>query len=180
MHASLPAALTFPDHRSRGRFPVLDPAGNVSARISTSWTGAAFRVHHPTGRVLCEASAGFWGLSSTWRVTDPDGHRIMTMTIASMRRSAAVQLERGGDYVVRGTASKRDFVVADDAGTPVLRALPRTKTLSLRPHDYTVDQTRPVFALPEFVALVQIWRMNLKGESAAAANIAVTGAYGGS
>lgn len=180
MHASLPAALTFPDRKSHGRFPVLDSAGIVSASISTRWTGTAFRVHHPAGRVMCEASAGSWGLSRTWHVTDLEGHRIMTMTMALMRRSAAVHLERGGDYVVHATAWKRDFVVTDEAGAPVLRAVPRTTALSLRPHEYTVEQTRPVFVLPEFVALVQTWRMHRQGESAATASIAATGAYGGS
>ncbi len=139
------------------------------ASISARWTGTGFTVHDVAGQVLCEASAGAWGLSRTWRVTGSDGQLMMTMTKALLRKSAVVHLANGEDFVLRGSAWKRDFAVTDRAGRTVLQAVPRTGALALRPHDYRVEQTGQVLSLPEFVALVQIWRMNQNGEAASAA-----------
>jgi hypothetical protein len=80
---------------------------------------------------------------------------------------------------VRGSAWRRDFIVTDVDGAPVLTAVPRTSAVSFRQHDYAVVQTRPVFQLPEIVALVQIWRMVRKNDAATAsgaAGVAATGA----
>ena len=90
---------------------------------------------------------------------------------------------RGGDFVVRGSAWRRDFTVTDATGTSVLTAAAQTSALSFRPHDYAVQQTGTVLRLPEIVAIVQIWRMIKKSDSAAAAGAATAagaaGAAGG-
>ena len=51
---------------------------------------------------------------------------------------------------------------------PVLTALPQTSAMSFRPHDYVVKQTGTLLRLPEIVAIVQVWRMVKKNDSAAA------------
>jgi hypothetical protein len=139
------------------------------ALISTSWTGASFSVDGKDGHLLCQASAGFFGLSPTWSATDSEGRPLLRLSRRLLASKADVRLERGGEYLVRGSAWKRDFVVTDDRGRAVLRAVPRTPAVSFHPHDYTVEPTGEVFRLDELIALVQIWRMVLKGDSSATA-----------
>jgi hypothetical protein len=173
-----PSSLTFPDRRQGGRFPVTDATGTTVARISTRWTGTSFVASDANDRVLCEASTAWWGLSPTWRATGPDARAMLSLTTRLMRTSASVHLERGGDFVVRGSAWRRDFIVTDVDGAPVLTAVPRTSAVSFRQHDYAVVQTRPVFQLPEIVALVQIWRMVRKNDAATASGAAGAAAAG--
>jgi hypothetical protein len=177
--ATPPSWLAFPDRRASGRFPVTDQAGAVVARIQPRWTGTGFVAVDADGAPLCAASVGWGGLSSTWRATGPDAAPLLSVTSRFLRSGASVRLERGGDLVVRGSAWRRDFTVTDDAGTPVLTAVPQTSALSFRPHDFVVQQTGTVLVLPEIVAIVQTWRMIKKNESAAAAGgVAAAGAAG--
>jgi hypothetical protein len=174
-----PMSLAFPDRRQSGGFPVTDATGAVVAHISPRWTGTAFAAEDANGSALCEATTGWWGLSGTWHATGPDGRAMLSVTTRFMRTSADVHLERGGDFVIRGSAWKRDFLVADVSGVPIVTAVPRTSAVSFRQHDYAVVQPRPVLQLPELVALVQIWRMVRKSDAAAAAGgVAAAGAAG--
>jgi uncharacterized protein YxjI len=164
-----PQKLTFPDRRRDRRFPVTDASGDTVARIATSWTGTSFSVEGKDGHLLCEASAGLLGLSSTWRAADSEGKPLLSLTRRLFSKAADVHLEGGGVYVLRGSAWKRDFVVTDERAQIVLSAVPRTPALSLRAHDYAVQQTSRVFQLDELIALVQIWRMAQKGDSSTTA-----------
>jgi hypothetical protein len=53
---------------------VLAPqSGSTLATILTRWPGKAFSIHGTDDRAMCEASAGAWGLSPTWKITDASG-----------------------------------------------------------------------------------------------------------
>jgi hypothetical protein len=182
MNNLAPTALVFPDRRHRGRFPVRDDRGRLVAYIATSWTGTSFTATDADEHPVCAASQGWLGLSGRWRATGPDGEPLLEVSSGVLRPRAEVTLQRGGVFLLRGSAWRRDFIVTDPAGETVLGAVPRTPALSFRQHDYAVAQARPVFGLPEIVALVQIWRMVRKNEASAAAGSAATSTavYGGS
>jgi hypothetical protein len=178
MTSPQPQVLTFPDRKRHGRLPVVDASGETVAWISTSWTGASFSVQDKYGNFLCKASAGLFGLSSTWQATGSDGNPLLRLTRRFLGSKGDVHLERGGDFLVRGSAWRRDFVVTDERARPVLLAVPRTHALSLRPHDYAVEQTSGVFLLGEMISLVQIWRMARKSDSTTAAVTSATSSGG--
>jgi uncharacterized protein YxjI len=160
-----PTVLNFPDKRRHRRFPVAASSGETVASISTSWTGTSFSVDAKDGHRLCQASAGLWGLSPTWQATDSKGDPLLRLSRRLLANKADVRLARGGDYLVRGSVWKRDFVVTDYRDRVVVVAVPRTSAVSLHPNDYAVEQTSGAFQLDELVALVQIWRMVQKGDS---------------
>ncbi len=174
-----PMWLAFPDRRASGRFPVTDQSGAVVARIHPSWTGTSFVAVDADRAVLCTARVPWGGLSSTWRATEPEAGSLLSVTSRFFRSEASVRLERGGDFVVRGSAWRRDFTVTDASGAVILTATPRTSALSFRPHDYALQQSGSVLRLPEVVAIVQIWRMTKKNESAAAAGAATAAGAAG-
>ena len=174
-----PRWLAFPDRRASGQFPVTDASGVVVARIQPSWTGTSFVAVDADGAAICAARVPWGGLSSTWRATGPDAGPLLSVTRRFLRSGATVRLERGGDLVVRGSAWRRDFTVTDASGASALTAAPRTSALSFRPHDYAIQQSGHVLRLPEIVAIVQIWRMIKKTESAAAAGAATAAGAAG-
>lgn len=51
----------------------------------------------------------------------------------------------GAAFTATDVAWKRDFTVSGADGTAVVTVVPQTSALSLRPHDYAVQQGRPVF-----------------------------------
>jgi uncharacterized protein YxjI len=178
VNSSVPTVLAFPDRRHEGRFPVTDQDGRVVARISARWSGTSFTVTDAGGRPLCAGTAGRWGLARSWRATGPDGRPLLSVTTSLMFTKAEVHIERGADFVVRGSAWRRDFAVTDVDGQTVLTAVPRTSSWSFRQHDYAVQQTRPVLDLAEVVALVQTWRMVRKNDAAAAGAAGAAGSTG--
>jgi hypothetical protein len=112
-------------------------------------------------------------LSGTWRALRGHDEPIIAVHRHVFRTVADVDLPRDGTtYRIRGSAWRRNFVVLDNADSEVLTALPRTSAWSPRQHDYEVRQLRPVFQLVEMIALVQIWRMVKKAETAAAGSVA--------
>lgn len=121
---------------------------------------------------LCAASVGRRGLSSTWRAAGPDDRALLSVQQRWTGIRADVHLERGGAFVLRGSAWKRDFTVTYADGTTVVTAVPGASARLLRPYDYAVQQAVPVFTLAELVALVQSWRMARKRDSAHAAGAA--------
>lgn len=166
---SVRCSLVFPDRRQKGRFPVRDDDDQVVALISASWTGTSFAATDGDGQPLCAGATNWLGLSGRWQATGADGSPLLAVNKSFWRSSAEVTLQRGGSFVVRGSAWRRDFTVVDAFGETVLAAVPRTSALSFRPHDFAVQQVRPALRLPEIVALVQTWRMVRKSEDAAAA-----------
>jgi hypothetical protein len=176
-HAML-NTLRFPDHKPKGRFPVLDDRGGVVALISAAWTGTSFTATDRDERPLCAGSTSWWGMSGKWQATGADSGPLMLVRTGILRARASVRLERGDVFEVHGSAWRRDFTVTDADGQTVLTALPQTSAFSFRPYDYAVEQQTPAFQLAEIVALVQIWRMVRKAEASAAAagTIAATGA----
>ncbi len=169
------AGLVFPDRKRHGAYEVTDSNG-VVARIAVSWSGNRFTAIDAHGARLCAAWTSWWRLPTRWDATGPDGRPLLTARMRGITRtSAEVRLQRGGRFMVRGSAWRRDFRVTDEHGEVVLTAAPRSSALSLRPHDYAVQQTPGTLQLPEVVALVQIWRTTMKEESATAAGGAVAG-----
>lgn len=160
--------LVFPDRLRQRRFPVLDADGRVAAEIGASWTGLSFAAVDGAGQPLCAASAQALGLSGRWRATGPGGAALLSFTRSAWRSRAEVTLARGGVFVVRGSAWRRDFAVTDEASATVLAATPRTSALSLHPHDFAVQLRGGGYHLAEIVALIQIWRMVRKSEGDAA------------
>jgi hypothetical protein len=167
--------LVFPDRKQRGRFPVHDAAGALVALISTPWTGTSFTATDADLRPLCAGRAARWGLSGRWVATGPDGAPLFELRKSTWRSSAELTLTRGGAFAIRGSAWKRDFTITRTGSTdPLVSAVPRTKALSLRPHDYAVQQLEPVLDLAELVAAVQIWRLVRKNDDATAGATAAT------
>ena len=172
-------SLVFPDRRDGDRFPVLGSTGAPVAWISTRLTSNAFTAADASGRPLCEASAGRWGLSRTWKALGPRGRPLLTVTFGWFRRSGAVSLARNsldgnsldgsGELTLDGGTWSRAFSVVDRGGNALLRATPRTSSFSFRQHDYAVETAAGGLELAEVVALVQIWRTVRRNESAAAA-----------
>ena len=169
------AGLVFPDRKRHGAYDVTDSTG-VVARIAVSWTGNRFTATDAQGAPLCAAWTSWWRLPTRWEATGPHGSPLLTARMRGITKTRAeVHLHRGGRFLVQGSAWRRDFRVTDEHGEVVLTAAPRSSALSLRPHDYAVQQAPGTLQLPEVVALVQIWRMTTKEESATAAGGAVAG-----
>ena len=169
MSAAGPSVLAVPDRKESGRFPVRHRDGRPAAHVSVKWTGTAFTATDADDEPLCAAAVGWGGLSSTWKATGPDGRPLLSVKKSWAGTRADVTLARGGTFVLRGSAWRRDFTVTDAQGATVLSAVPQTSALSFHPFHYAVEQARPVFDLAEVVALVQIWRLVKKQESAVAA-----------
>jgi hypothetical protein len=168
---SPPEVLLFPDRKQQGRFPVRDGAARVVAQIATSWTGMSFAAIDSTGEQLCAGSTRGLGLSGRWRATNSAGAWLLSVTKGFSRSAAELTLARGGVFVLRGSARRRDFAVTDVEARTVLAAAPLTSAWSLHPYDFAIEQGRD-FNLAEIVALVQIWRM-LRNSEDAAAGVAV-------
>ncbi|MDP9100777.1 MAG: hypothetical protein M3N21_01300 [Actinomycetota bacterium] len=169
------AVLAFPDRRQDGSFPVRGVDGRVVARLSPRWTGSSFQAVDVAGAPLCAGSRLGWGLSGRWQVSGADGSALMSVSKGWWRPEARAALARGGDYVLRGSAWRRRFVVTDVAGSPVLTALPRTSALSMHPYDFAVEVNATGWSLAEVVGLVQTWRMARKSDdTAAAGSVAAT------
>jgi len=169
------ASLQFSDRKRHGAYDVTD-ANGVVARIAVSWTGNRFTVTDAHGAPLCAARTSWWRLPTRWHATGPDGSPLLMARMRGITRTfAEVRLQRGGRFVVQGSAWRRDFRISDEHGEVVLTAAPRSSALSLRPHDYAVQHAAGTFQLAELVALVQIWRTTMKEESATAAGGAAVG-----
>ena len=173
-----PTLLAFPDRRENGHYPVTGATGAVVARIKPRWTSTSFVAVDADGAALCAGNATWGGLSPTWRATGADAGPLLAVTTKLFRSGATVRLESGAELVVRVSAWRRDFTVSDTSGVPVLTALPQTSAMSFRPHDYVVKQTGTLLGLPEIVAIVQVWRMVKKNESAAAVGAATAAGAG--
>ncbi|MGY1761434.1 hypothetical protein ACI79G_04280 [Geodermatophilus sp. SYSU D00779] len=151
-------------------------SNGVVARITADWTGNRFTVTDAQGAPLCAARTSCWRLPTRWRATGPDGSLLLTARMRGITRtSAEVHLQRGGRFLVQGSAWRRDFRVTDEHGEVILTAAPRASAWSLRPHDYAVQQAPGTFQLEEVIALVHIWRTTMKEESATAAGGALAG-----
>lgn len=167
--------LVFPDRRIDGAFPVTDGHGNPIARVSAAWSGGRFTVTTIGGEPVCAGSTSRWWLSGRWQVSGADGTPLLAMTARPLRNAADVQLARGGDLTVRGSPWRRDFTVIDDRGRTVLSGVPRTPAVSSRQHDYAVHQPTPgALRLAEVIAIVQVWRMVKKSDTAVLAATTTT------
>jgi len=159
--------LWFPERRMDGAFPVIDADGAVVARVTAAWTGGRFSVTNPVGAPLCAGTTSRRWLAGSWQVTDAAGAPLLAMTAKPLRHTATVQLARGGELTIRGSAWRRDFVVVDADGAAVLTVAPRTSALSPSQDDYAVHQHRPGrLSVAEVIAVVQVWRMVKKSDAA--------------
>lgn len=159
--------LFFPDRRIDDAFAVTDAEGNPIARIAATWGGGRFTVTTIGGEPLCAGSTSRWWLAGRWRVSDANGTPLLAMTAKPLRNAAVVRLARGGELTVRGSPWRRDFTVADPQGRTVLSAAPRTSARSLHQHDYVVYRSMPAaLRVAEVIAIVQVWRMVKKSDTA--------------
>jgi hypothetical protein len=82
------------------------------AYISEKWTGTSFTATDASGDPLCAGSAGMGGLSRTWTATGSGGRPLLSVRTSWLGSKAAVTLERGGHYQLRGSAWRRDFAAS--------------------------------------------------------------------
>lgn len=166
----------FSDRRSSGAYAVTDTRGAVVANIRTG-RGGSFVATAATGATICAASAGRWGMSNVWRVTDATGAPLLEVRKHTFKPIADVRRGRGGELTVEGSIWRRDFRVR--AGDEVvLSAAPRTRAFSLRPYEYAV-QASDALRLDEILAVVQIWRAARKRDDTTAAVAASTAVVAG-
>ena len=166
-------ALVFADRRLDSAYSVTDASGAVIARIRVRRGGARFQAEDATGSTLCAGSTSRWGLSNLWRATGPAGDPLLELRKSTLRARANLRLARGGDMIVEGSVWRRDFQVRD-GDRIVLRALPQTSVISMRPYEYAVTRPADALTLAETLAVVQIWRLLRKRDDASAAAAAST------
>ncbi len=164
-----PPVLGFSDHKLDGRYVVGGPQGRPLAWIHVPFWGKSFAVTTPDGQPLCAGSrAGVF--SPTWTTVDTSGRVLATMRASSARKQKTTLGDGRELRAVGGSWFGRDWSLVDADGTTLLSSVPLSSSWSFHPNEWLVQILDPTLDLAVTVAVVQMRRMVVKAQQAAAAS----------